>query len=34
MNKFIDANFENYIGMTDGYSEMAYQMVSHILTLG
>lgn len=34
MNKFIDANFENYIGMTEGYSEMAYQMVSHILTLG
>ncbi|NHF61039.1 bacteriorhodopsin [Flavobacteriaceae bacterium TP-CH-4] len=34
MDKFIDANFENYIGMTDGYSEMAYQMVSHTLTLG
>jgi len=29
-----NANFENYIGATDGYSEMAYQMVSHLLTLG
>ncbi|MTB51407.1 bacteriorhodopsin [Lewinella sp. W8] len=29
-----NANFENYIGATDGYSEMAYQMVAHLLTLG
>ncbi|RZT00045.1 bacteriorhodopsin [Aquimarina brevivitae] len=34
MNKLGNANFENYIGLTEGYSEMAYQMVSHILTLG
>ncbi|MFD0860617.1 bacteriorhodopsin [Sungkyunkwania multivorans] len=34
MEKLGNANFENYIGMTDGYSEMAYQMVSHVLTLG
>lgn len=29
-----NANFENYIGATEGYSEMAYQMVAHLLTLG
>lgn len=29
-----NANFENYIGMNEGYSEMAYQMTSHLLTLG
>lgn len=29
-----NANFENYIGATQGYSEMAYQMVAHLLTLG
>lgn len=29
-----NANFENYIGATEGYSEVAYQFVSHILTLG
>jgi bacteriorhodopsin len=29
-----NANFENHIGATVGYSEMAYQMVSHLLTLG
>jgi bacteriorhodopsin len=29
-----DANFENYIALTQGYSEMAYQMVAHLLTLG
>jgi len=33
MDKIINANFENYIGATDGYSEMAYQIVSHTLTL-
>ncbi|QLG45982.1 bacteriorhodopsin [Costertonia aggregata] len=34
MDKSLNANFENFIGATDGYSEMAFQMVSHILTLG
>ncbi|SFR34968.1 Bacteriorhodopsin-like protein [Robiginitalea myxolifaciens] len=34
MNETINANFENFIGLTEGYSEMAYQMVSHVLTLG
>ena len=34
MRKLINANFENYIGSTEGYSEMAYQLVSHTLTLG
>ncbi len=34
MKKLINANFENYVGMTEGYSEMAYQIVSHTLTLG
>jgi len=34
MKKLVQANFENYIGITDGYSEMAYQIVSHTLTLG
>lgn len=29
-----NSNFENYIGLTDGYSEIAYQFTSHILTLG
>lgn len=29
-----NATFENYIGLENGYSEMAYQMVAHILTLG
>lgn len=29
-----NATFENYIGLNDGYSEMAYQMVAHTLTLG
>lgn len=29
-----DANFENYIAASAGYSEMAYQMVAHLLTLG
>lgn len=29
-----NANFENYIGATEGYSEIAYQFTSHILTLG
>jgi bacteriorhodopsin len=34
MQQLGDANFENYIGATDGFSEMAYQMTSHVLTLG
>lgn len=34
MNKLGNATFENYIGLEQGYSEMAYQMVSHVLTLG
>lgn len=29
-----NATFENYIGLNDGYTEMAYQMVAHTLTLG
>ena len=29
-----NANFENYIGLTEGISEMGYQMVAHVLTLG
>lgn len=28
------ANFENVIGLTTGYDEMAYQMTAHVLTLG
>ncbi len=34
MEQLGNANFENYIGLTDGYSEMAYQIVAHCLTLG
>lgn len=34
MNDLGNANFENYIGITDGFSEMSYQIVSHTLTLG
>ncbi len=34
MDQLGNANFENYVGLTQGYSEMAYQMVSHLLTLG
>lgn len=29
-----NATFENYVGMDQGLSEMAYQMVAHVLTLG
>lgn len=29
-----NSNFENYVGATEGFSEMAYQMTSHVLTLG
>jgi len=34
MEQLGNATFENYIGMEQGYSEMAFQMVSHVLTLG
>lgn len=34
MEKLINANFENFIGSTTGYSEMAYELNAHILTLG
>ncbi|MFD0930990.1 bacteriorhodopsin [Psychroflexus salinarum] len=34
MNELRNANFENYIGLYQGFSEMAYQMVAHVLTLG
>lgn len=34
MEELGNATFENYIGLTQGYSEMAYQMVAHVLTLG
>jgi bacteriorhodopsin len=29
-----NATFENYIGANQGFSEMGYQMVAHVLTLG
>lgn len=32
--KLGNANFENFIGLEQGYNEMAYQMVAHLLTLG
>ncbi|PPK86031.1 bacteriorhodopsin-like protein [Neolewinella xylanilytica] len=34
MEQLGNANFENYIALRDGISEMAYQMVAHCLTLG
>lgn len=34
MNELGNANFENYIGLNEGFSEMAFQMTSHVLTLG
>jgi bacteriorhodopsin len=34
MNNLGNATFENYIGLQQGFSEMAYQMVAHVLTLG
>lgn len=34
MNELGNANFENYVGVNDGFSEMGYQMVAHALTLG
>lgn len=29
-----NATFENYVGAAEGFSEMAYQMSAHVLTLG
>jgi bacteriorhodopsin len=34
MKKLGNATFENYIGLEQGLSEMGYQMVAHVLTLG
>ncbi|BAO54106.1 bacteriorhodopsin [Nonlabens marinus] len=34
MQQLGNSNFENYIGASEGFSEMAYQMTSHVLTLG
>nr|BAV92791.1 chimeric light-driven sodium ion pump I4K3NaR [synthetic construct] len=34
MENLGNATFENYIGLQDGFNEMAYQMVAHVLTLG
>lgn len=34
MNELGNATFENYIGLNEGYSEMGYQIVAHVLTLG
>lgn len=34
MNELVNATFENFVGADQGFSEMAYQMVAHVLTLG
>jgi len=34
MDNLGNATFENYVGLQQGFSEMAYQIVSHVLTLG
>lgn len=34
MENLGNATFENFIGLDQGYNEMAYQMVAHVLTLG
>jgi len=34
MNELGNATFENYIGLSEGFGEMGYQMVAHVLTLG
>ena len=34
MEKLGNATFENYVALEQGLSEMAYQMVAHVLTLG
>ena len=34
MKELGNATFENYIGMEQGFTEMGYQMVADVLTLG
>jgi hypothetical protein len=34
MKNLGNATFENYVGLDQGLSEMGYQMVAHVLTLG
>jgi bacteriorhodopsin len=34
MKELGNATFENYVGMEQGFSEMGYQIVAHVLTLG
>ncbi|MBS0012079.1 MAG: bacteriorhodopsin, partial [Bacteroidales bacterium] len=34
MIESVNATFENYVGSQTGFSEMGYQMVAHVLTLG
>lgn len=34
MKNLGNATFENYVGLEQGFSEMGYQMVAHVLTLG
>ena len=34
MNNLGNANFENYVGLQQGFSEMSYQIVAHVLSLG
>lgn len=34
MKNLGNATFENYVGLDQGLSEMSYQMVAHVLTLG
>ena len=34
MDNLGNSTFENYVGLEQGFSEMAYQMVAHVLTLG
>lgn len=34
MHELGNATFENYIGITEGFSEMGYQIVAHFLTFG
>jgi len=34
MTNLGNSTFENYVGLQQGFSEMAYQMVAHVLTLG
>lgn len=34
MIESVNATFENFVGQNQGFNEMAYQMVAHVLTLG